>query len=636
MARRAFVVGSEIEGLSGAAGDARRMAAALGRYGFEVDLCAGAAATRAGILEGYGRLVEASEGGDAALFYYSGHGAFGEAAPGAEGRGEPTYVQCLVPVDFKQTTTEAFYGVAAQELSLLLARLTAKTRNATVILDCCHAAGASRYSRVWPKALPQGVRTSVAAVEAAVRRLLPAARAAPAAPHAESNPHAVRLVATGLRNYAWEYKRPSGEVAGAFTDALLVALDEARGQRVTWEALGDRVRETVLAKFPAQRPEIEGPARRLLFELAEGPATHALVAARDASTGRHVLRGGRIHGVHEGDEYALAAGLAFEPGRRLGVATVVEVGAAESAIDVAFDGAHASLPAAGARALPLRSAALRRPVRVDAPEAEGAAIERALADEPLLRAYRGDGDDATPPLARVSVVGGRIELFDPWGEPATAPLPYREGALKGLVDDLRRMASVLRWRELKSEPSAGLAAGSVEVSWGRVSAGGLLPLASQGERLEVGASIYVRVRNRHPENKYVYVSVVDLGVANKIALLTNAWPSGCELKGGEEYVLGRGVDAVIRGAELCWPAGLPADRPRPETLVVVVAERPRNMRPVEAEGLECTRGGGASALEQIVWQARKGGKRDLRPGEAPEGYLIYPIDFELSPRALAP
>jgi caspase domain-containing protein len=629
MVRRAFVVGSETDGLSGAHADAERMAEALSNwYGFEIYLHVGEAATREGILAGYDRLIEASAADDAALFYYSGHGAFAEG-PGPEGKGL-RQAQCIVPFDYHKSTDEAFYGILAQELSIWLARLTAKTKNAAVMLDCCHSSGMSRDPSARPKALQRPIDAKFEVLDAQVRRVQEKYAAELAGLDPESNPHAVRLVATGLRNYAWEYTNDAGLRTGALTDALLLALREAKGQAVTWEAIGARVREQVLARFLAQRPEVEGPARRLLFELAEGDATGALMLAYDRPTHRHLLRGGRVHGVHEGDEYKLmAAGSAkYDAKNALGTAKVVEVGASESVVELV-----PPKPLEAARAFPLSLAAPRRPLRIDALATERAAITKALADDPLLRVVEGEATADLPLLAQVRVVEGAIELLEASGKRAIAPIPYDEISIRDLKTNLHRMAAVQRLRALKSEPSAGLPEGSIEVSWGRVESDKPVEFKGAVELLEVGQAVYIKVRNVHPEKKDVHVSIIDLGVAKKVTLLTRSWPSGRELKFGEEYVFGQGAGGKLKGAKLSWPAGLPQDEPRPETLLVMATEKPQYLLPVEQESLSVTtrgKGGGAS-LSQLVARAQGGGTRDVSMVSEAEGFLVYPIEFQLSP-----
>ncbi|HEU4532603.1 MAG TPA: hypothetical protein VFS00_00750, partial [Polyangiaceae bacterium] len=293
---------------------------------------------------------------------------------------------------------------------------------------------------------------------------------------------------------------------------------------------------------------------------------------------------------------------------------------------------QAELPP-GVRAFPLRSAAPRRSVRLEASAPERAAIAQALATDPLLRVVDGEGDNALPPLARVRVAEGTVELLEISGKPAIAPAPYDERSIRELKANLHRMAAVQRLRELKSEPSAGLPADSVEVSWGRVEGDKPVALEEAGALLEVEQDIYVKVRNAHPERRNVYISIIDLGVAKKVTLLTRGCPTGHELRFGEELVFGEGADRKLKGAKLSWPPGLPKDEPRPETILIITTEKPQNLRPVEQESLSATLrgGGGGSALAQLVSRAQGGGTRDLSGPQEAEGFLVHPIEFQLSP-----
>ncbi|MGH9887690.1 MAG: caspase family protein, partial [bacterium] len=74
MARRALVLGSQIEGLRGVDNDCHRIAELLDASEFTVDLRTGEAAAREGVLAGYDRLIAASAAEDAAVVYYCGHG----------------------------------------------------------------------------------------------------------------------------------------------------------------------------------------------------------------------------------------------------------------------------------------------------------------------------------------------------------------------------------------------------------------------------------------------------------------------------------------------------------------------------------------------------------------------------------
>ncbi|HEU4533282.1 MAG TPA: clostripain-related cysteine peptidase, partial [Polyangiaceae bacterium] len=102
--RKALVVGCDTFGLRGAAGDARRMAAALEGRGFRVDALEGQAATRDALLARYDALVEHARPGDAVVVHFSGHGGLVANPRYAEGSArEPEFFQFLVPADFGET-----------------------------------------------------------------------------------------------------------------------------------------------------------------------------------------------------------------------------------------------------------------------------------------------------------------------------------------------------------------------------------------------------------------------------------------------------------------------------------------------------------------------------------------------------
>lgn len=309
MTKRALVIGSSTHGLGGVATDVACMEDVLGTFGFAVDLRVDATATRAGILDGYERLIRDSREGDAAVVYYSGHGGLA-AANGSRHR-------FLVPVDIDRSTDDDFRGLLDVELSALQHRLTSRTRNVTVLLDCCHAARMSRDRDLFPRALARSWTVGVAAH-------LEQLRSARLTGHVESNPYAVRLAAAGPSRSAYEHTNANGVRVGMFTESLYEALLESHGLAVTWNAVGRRIREQLCE----QRCEVEGPHGRVLFGLDE--VDHMGVLSFFLDHGRPSLRGGRIFGVEVGDVYAIQSD-ASEPVR----ATVTEVGSAVSRVALA-------------------------------------------------------------------------------------------------------------------------------------------------------------------------------------------------------------------------------------------------------------------------------------------------------------
>ncbi|GAA3448431.1 caspase family protein [Dactylosporangium matsuzakiense] len=275
MGRIALLIGAQTYRLTGVGNDVEAMAGALARRGFAVTRAEGPEAARAGILDAYERLIRDARAGDPVVVYFSGHGGLARpprTAPGPK-------LQFLVPTDYDQSREGDFRGVTGPELSVLLVRLTSVTRNVTVILDACHAAHASR-GPVLVKALPRTPYLDVAAHLERLRRcgLDTAAR------DALGNPDAVRIVACGREQPAFEFTNAAGHRAGVLTDALVAALAAAGERPVTWAGLMAPVRERVRAAIPFQRPEAEGPALRALFEDAAvplpPPPTRAALGAR--------------------------------------------------------------------------------------------------------------------------------------------------------------------------------------------------------------------------------------------------------------------------------------------------------------------------------------------------------------------
>ena len=643
MAKRALIVGSQTGGLEGAIGDAERMASLLEELGFDgIDLRVDAkTASRAGILEGYRKLIDGTQPGDAAVVYYSGHGVrvlpSVDPAAAAAWRG-PRPIQAIVPVDFDDSTEADLRGITDVELSAYLAQLTARTENATVILDCCHAAAMSKDASARPRAR---LRPSLVDLELHIARAV--AEGLPVELLAETgNPHAVRLVAAGQSQSA--YERPVGNaVVGTFTESLLLALREARdgkARRVTWEAIGQRVRERVLGIHQGQRADIEGPRRRYAFETEEAPRTGAVPIIPGERPEAAVLRAGRVHGLHEGDEYAiLPNGAAADVTHRIAIATVTRVDVGQATAEVRLVAPHTAL-GEGAQAVPLRSAAPRRGIRLDA---EGPARDRiAEAIEATGRfTIAGSAEEAPAVLAIVRLRGEQLELLHPAGDDVVPAMKLSDENLARLAVNLRMLAAAQGLRELGTE-GGQLPGSALEVTWGRVEGGKPVELWPAGEALAVGTRVFIRVRNTHPQRRRLYVSIFDIGLAQQIQLLTSAWPGGAEIGPGEAFVLGQAADGKLRGLGLGWSKELPEDEVRTETLVVIATEKPCDLAALEtpgatrdwsARGAHAARGTG---LQQLASQIQYGTKKDVVDEPGDESYLVRHIDFELSPWPVRP
>jgi hypothetical protein len=596
------------------------MADALGALGFEVARRVGAEATREGILQGYRCLIETCTPGEAAFVYYAGHGAW-SSEPG-------NGFQFIVPVDFDRSTEEDFRGITSLELSGLLAELTSKTPNVTVVLDCCFAARMFRGLDLVPRTLPE---VPLPVVRAHLTRLQ-AGGVALGGPHVESNPHAVRLVASALDEPAYEYTNARGVRTGLLTDTFLEVLDEARGLRVSWGQLGRRVRERVLARCPQQRPELEGPGRRLLFQQEE--LAQELALAYYPERNRHWLRGGRLHGVHLGDEYAVMAlgSLGPDMGRALALARVVEVLGGSSRVELELR--SGSVIPAGSPAFLLRSVQPRRAVVLEGPwEANGTfhlCMREGLQASPFVRQI--SGVEQEPVLARVRLSERGMDVLDSGKDRIVHPLPLTAPNVLEVVRTLELLARAQALRELESGEEAHPLANWLEVEWGRVLSGRAVRLASAGACLHAGERLYVRLHNHGPSR--LYVSVFDIGVGGCISLLNTSQPSGWVMGPGRVETLGARPDGTLVGLELEWPAAVPREGARPESLVIIASEVPVDLRLLETSGSRLVRAP-TSPLEHILHGLRAGGTRAVSPqgrSARPVRYAVKHLRFWLEPR----
>ncbi|HMG56838.1 MAG TPA: caspase family protein, partial [Kofleriaceae bacterium] len=614
-----------------------QIAATLKDFEFQVDLrTAPDDASRAGILEGYERLIRSVQDDEPAVFYYSGHGVRVRPSNGpvAAAPGTPRAIQALVPTDFDRSAPDDFRGILDLELSLLLARLTRRTRNATVILDCCHAAAMSR-DLARPKALRHPSDVDVATHLARVQAqgfeadLLAAT----------GNPHAIRLAATGQSASAFE-RQVGDRYVGTFTESLVTALREARSQRLTWDMMGRSVRERVLAIHPTQRADIEGPRRRYLFEIEEAPRSGAISVVGGSAPNTGVLRAGHLHGIHDGDQYAIVPnGAEPNPAHRIAIATVTKLEATEAAVALQLVPPTTVLPA-GAQAVLTRSAAPRRAIRLIAGGAAREAIAKAI--DATNRFTITNDEGATALLATVKLEADKLELLSPSGVPVVPASKWPGDSIERLVSNLRMLTAAQALRELESE-SAQLPDTAIEVAWGRVERGEPVELLTSGELLPVGARLFLRVTNCHPRKKRLHVAVFDIGVAQRIQLLTRSWPAGYELAHGETFTLGEDASGKLVGLELGWSSAIPEDTVRSESIIVVVTERPCDLSALETPGAKSawlsgsTRSGFTEGrLQQLVRQFQYGTTRDLVVGGDVEGHLVRHISFELSPWRLPP
>jgi uncharacterized caspase-like protein len=162
--KRALLIGSPFGDLRGPLNDAELMTTVLEEQGFEVVKCCGTQATSDNIRSKWRHLINQSSAGDAVVIYYSGHGGIADcgrgtlAANGDYNDTRPWRYQFIVPMDFDQASEgRDFRGILDIELSQLLNTTTEKTKNVTLILDCCHSGRMARQPGYGDQARPKSL-----------------------------------------------------------------------------------------------------------------------------------------------------------------------------------------------------------------------------------------------------------------------------------------------------------------------------------------------------------------------------------------------------------------------------------------------------------------------------------------------
>lgn len=616
MTRRALLVGAPT-GLQGVHNDIVAMAAAVQRHGFtDVRLCEGPAASRDGILRAYRQLIADTGAGDAVLVYYSGHGNYVEPPAGQSLRAGANDRQFIVPTDWRTPTPDDFRGITAVELSVLLAELTQKTSNAVVVLDCCHSGLMSRdLGDLTVRQLSEAVKYDL---DAHLDRL----RAGGLQTYLidpGGNRNAVRVVACAPEQVAYEQEMADGLVRGVLTEALVQALDETSGTRVSWARLMTRVRRQVQSAVSNQHPDVEGPFERYLFEVTADDSAGSLTPVVEAD-GRVRFDGAALLSVQAGDEFAIMPATADGP-ESSGLIATVEIDRSTPASAFGKLTPPEAVVPPDARAYRTRAVTPRIPVRVPPallPAVEAGTFVRAAGPGEICPIKVLAGPDAT-----MTIHDGIGPLHE----------PRRPGAEAATVRDLNRIARALVLRTLREESGWTFDA-PVTLEWGRVRDGKEQPVPVAGAGLDVGDFAYLRVRN--DGTVPLYLSLLDIGVSYGITLLTDMRPTGLLLRPGDTYTFGCDEDTgALTGVELEWPDGLDQRSARPETVLALLTTAPQDMTVLEQAPVR-SRSTTRSALTEVLAHLGGFATREWKKRPAPaERFSVRSFEFLLVPPGAA-
>jgi len=353
----------------------------------------------------------------------------------------------------------------------------------------------------------------------------------------------------------------------------------------------------------------------------------ATLPAVGTAPGRVRLDGGRLLGVRVGDEFAIVPDAVTGPDAagRIGTATVDGLGPTAAMAELRLDPGVPAVPL-GARAHRTKAVAPAMPVRVPRPGSRTASLVRAMSGSTFVRvAETHEPDD--PWLAEVRVGdAGELTVHDRVG-PLHEPRAGDDAGLAQVVRDLESLARATAVRTLTDDPRWPLEV-PVTVEWGRVVDDRTL---AAEPKLYAGERVYVRVRNDGAVP--VYTSLVDVGVAGRVSVLTRFAPSGVHLPPGREYVFGwDDLSGQLTGVELTWPDGLDPELAREETIVVLVSSQPVDITLLEQDGVRRDHRPLRSTLERTLDQLATGGTRELPADAGPQvRYAVRTITFALDP-----
>ena len=669
MTRRALLIGCQTLGLQGCNADVSLMNDVLIARGFDaVEIRRDSDASRAGLLDAFDALAAAIRPADAVVVYFSGHGGR-VGRPDYEARarvGQSVFYQFLVPSDMEASADGQFRGLLSEEITAVQRRLTqaflnqGATPNVTTILDCCFAGYLARDASLRPKSIPDGQIKSFPLD--GIRDRADAAEADGPPGSRDTNPYAVRVVATQPEQSAYEREGGRGGVHGVFTEALAYVLNTLDGRPVPWSVIGDLIRRRVQGLAAEQRPEVEGPAALLPFSTERAARTDSLPVA--VQHGRPVIEGASLFGLSAGDRFALQApggsetiGTAEVTGVDGGVAWLGPVPGSRPGEPGSSGDRWPPLPD-GIRAVPVRLNLPKRAVRVSVDGDTGADLVRRLGEAPRLTAADATGQrdprtagPAGLPVFATVVEDGGLRVLDELGAPVrTQPRPNDDAGRDAVVDLLDLLARGRALAELPSGTGPSALPDPVEVSFARLRDGERLELARHGTRVCTGELLSLRVRNL--SDRELYFWLFDVGVSSRVTLVTNAGPEGTRLGPCGDLDDTRTVWGA-RGAPVSWPADVPAGggsapAERPETFVVIIADRRQDLRPLEASRDAASFGGGpVSALDRALQVARRGVREvptEDGPDEQPLRYRVEQLSCyvvpagepEQAPRSFSP
>jgi len=292
--------------LAGCVNDVMNMKTLLiGKYEFrenDIKVLTDAEATHAGIVGAFQQhLIAQAERDDIVVFHYSGHGSQMKDLSGDETDG---WDETIVPHDTRDPQGKAF-DISDDELNDLVEAVTKKTKNVTLIFDCCNSGTPVRGAGLVRK-IPRDTRPLPDLPQYTRRKQ---GLRGSADDMRESENFAV-ISACLSEQSAFEHQ-DGGKEHGALTYFLVRELESAKtaGRAITYQDVMDNVIRKVNAAYPAQSPQLQGArAAHYVFSDSVSVAQPYILADPSGATGV-VLRAGAAQGLTSGSVFKI-----YKPG----------------------------------------------------------------------------------------------------------------------------------------------------------------------------------------------------------------------------------------------------------------------------------------------------------------------------------
>jgi hypothetical protein len=389
--------------------------------------------------------------------------------------------------------------------------------------------------------------------------------------------------------------------------------------------------------LPEQYVDVEGPAKRFCFTTSLETLSGSLpISVAHGGVGL-VLAGGWLHGVSNGDKYAIMPYNEDKPvlAKQIAIAEVLYVGVSSSAVSVEWWPPFNTLPE-GARAILLVKALNRLPIAVHGDDQ----FQKAMMSHINQSRYLRDAElsEQLSCLAIISTEDSTLNITTSVGILRKWTVENADELQQAGKDSMKVLENFAKAHHLLTLKSRKPWGHGLTVEYGWVNSGLRTPLTDPNYVLNVRQRLYISMRNTSTAT--VFVSIFDL-LADNVVLVSNSSASGLEIPAGGHYDFGT-VDFTgeLIGSELDWPQHVPENQEIHVTEVLVITDRKIDLHSLETDvTLRKDRGHVETELEDIVEQIGHGGGRMKRQSEDDYKALkfgVMGLSYKLTPRERPP